>query len=524
MTDTTTRTPKQNYTRRRLLGAAATGGAALATGAWAAASGLLDAGGSGGGGAGLIVLPPNVRKALAAPPPSAQSSISDIKHVVLLMQENRSFDHYFGTMSGVAGFSDPNAITLSTGRSVFYQPTDTNPDGYLLPFHLDSQTTSAQKIPSTGHGWLVQHAAWNGGKMDSWLPAHYQYDRNKQNVPFIMGYYDETDLPFHRALADAFTICDRYHCSMMGPTSPNRIYWESGTINPPGGRGGPLLGNEPGVRRWRAYAEDLTDAGVSWKFYQVPGGMQSATRYFSAFQNPSTSSPLYKNSRQVAVDQFARDAMADRLATVSWLWPGPGQNEHPNESMPAAGAKFISDTIDAIAANPEVWAKTVFILVYDENDGLFDHVPPPTPPAGTDREFVYIDSPTGIPGMGYPIGGGFRVPCIIVSPWTAGGWVCSEPFDHTSCLQFLEVVTGVRASNVTPWRRQTFGDLTSAFRFQDPASAPSQLPDADAALALAEQQVATLPPPIAPTSNQVPPAQQPGQRPTVPERSESISR
>src|SRR5271163_1371165 len=104
---------------------------------------------------------------------------------------------------------------------------------------------------------------------------------------------------------------------------------------------------------------------------------------------------------------------------------------------------------------PYVWAKTLFILNYDENDGLFDHVPPPVAPAGTPHEFV----------EGLPIGGGFRVPCIIVSPWTAGGWVSSEPFDHTSVLQFLEIFTGVREPNISDWRRRTFGDLMSAFRF-----------------------------------------------------------
>src|SRR5271154_5376874 len=114
------------------------------------------------------LMPPNGRRALAAAPPAA--SLRDIKHVVLLMQENRSFDHYFGTMAGVRGFNDPKAITLSTGKSVFHQPDVKSPDGYMLPFHLDTLKTSAQKLPSTSHAWGVQHDAWNGGKMDRWLP------------------------------------------------------------------------------------------------------------------------------------------------------------------------------------------------------------------------------------------------------------------------------------------------------------------------------------------------------------------
>ena len=124
--------------------------------------------------------------------------------------------------------------------------------------------------------------------------------------------------------------------------------------------------------------------------------------------------------------------------------------------MPADGAAFVASKIDAIAANPDVWAKTAFILNYDENDGLFDHVAPPVPPAGHAAASSWTACPSAA---------GFRVPCIIVSPWTAGGWVCSQPFDHTSVLQFLEKFTGVREPNITEWRRQTFGDLTSAFRF-----------------------------------------------------------
>ena len=103
------------------------------------------------------------------------------------MQENRSFDHYFGTLAGVRGFDDPNALKLPNGKSVFYQPDAENPDGYLLPFHLDTRTTSAQKIPSTSHAWAVQHAAWNGGKMDNWLPAHRKADG--VNGPYVMGYH-----------------------------------------------------------------------------------------------------------------------------------------------------------------------------------------------------------------------------------------------------------------------------------------------------------------------------------------------
>jgi phospholipase C len=187
-------------------------------------------------------MPPHVRRILAAEPPR-QGSLGDIKHLVLLMQENRSFDHYFGTMAGVRGFGDPQALTLSAGRSVFHQPDPGHPNEFMLPFHLDTRTSSAQKIPSTSHAWAVQHDAWNGGRMDNWLPAHRKADGAK--APYIMGYHTREDIPFQFALAESFTICDAYFCSVLGPTWPNRMYWMTGTIDPDGEFGGPMTANTP---------------------------------------------------------------------------------------------------------------------------------------------------------------------------------------------------------------------------------------------------------------------------------------
>src|SRR6185436_6874784 len=163
--------------------------------------------------------------------------------------------------------------------------------------------------------------------------------------------------------------------------------------------------------------------------------------------------------------KFEFDAANDQLPAVSWIITTSTESEHP-DFMPAAGAAFVASKLNAIAANPDVWAKTAFILNYDENDGIFDHVAPPVPPPGTPKEFV----------KDLPIGGGFRVPCIIVSPWTAGGWVCSQPFDHTSVLQLLEKVTGVAEPNISEWRRQTFGDMLSAFQFEAERASPPGLP------------------------------------------------
>ncbi|MEU3503575.1 alkaline phosphatase family protein [Streptomyces hundungensis] len=471
-------------TRRRLLGSAA---------------------GAIGGAAALSLLPPSVREAVAAGRPRG-GSLRDVKHVVMLMQENRSFDHYFGTLSGVRGFRDPDALKLPNGRSVFYQPDAVNPRGYLLPFHLDTRSTSAQAIPSTSHAWAVQHQAWNGGAMDQWLPAHRKADG--ANGPYVMGYYTREDIPFQFALAETFTICDNYFCSVFGPTWPNRLYWMTGSIDPGGTKGGPVLNNTaPKPYRWTTYAERLQAAGVSWKVYQQDDDYGcNLLEQFQSFRDAKPGSPLYERGvRPQPEGTFEDDARNDRLPAVSWIMPTSHQSEHP-DYLPAAGADFVAQKIEAIAANPKVWAKTAFILNYDENDGLFDHVPPPTPRAGTADEFV----------GGLPIGGGFRVPAIIVSPWTVGGWVASEAFDHTSSLRFLEGFTGVKEPNISQWRRRTFGDLTSAFRFGSAVGRPPRLPDDTAEwLAEAEREVATLPKPVLPGADQSFPHQEPGPRPHV---------
>ncbi|MGH7668024.1 MAG: alkaline phosphatase family protein [Gemmatimonadaceae bacterium] len=474
-----------SFTRRRLLKGAASMAAMTAAAA---------------------LMPEHVRRLLAQTPPH-RGSLSEIKHVVLLMQENRSFDHYFGTMAGVRGFDDPHALRLADGRSVFHQPDRMNSDGYLLPFHLDTHATSAQRIPSTSHAWEVQHEAWNGGRMDRWLPAHRKADG--ANGPYCMGYHTRADIPFQFALAEAFTICDAYHCSVFGPTSPNRMYWMTGTVDPDGAGGGPMIDNTipKNGYYWKTYAERLEEAGISWKVYQEKDNYGcNMLEAFPAFSDAPTSSSLYQRGMtHDDAGRFEYDARNDQLPAVSWIIPTSYQSEHP-DYMPAAGAAYVASKIDAIAANPDVWAKTAFILDYDENDGIFDHVAPPVPPAGAPHEFVH----------GLPIGAGFRVPCIVVSPWTAGGWVCSEPFDHTSVLRFLEHFTGVREPNISEWRRRTFGDLTSAFRFNARATLPPALPDTSGPLTLARYEADHLPKPVLPEGAQRQPTQEKGARRRVP--------
>jgi phospholipase C len=283
----------------------------------------------------------------------------------------------------------------------------------------------------------------------------------------------------------------------------------TGMIDPDTTGGGPIIVNKvpPQGLRWKTYAERLEEAGVSWRVYQHgPGQPHNLLRAFSRFMDaPGGSALQLRGMPAVSEGQFEYDARNDRLPAVSWLCPSVEASEHPAQT-PAEGARFIASKLDAIAANPDVWAKTVFILNYDENDGLFDHVPPPVPPDGTPHEFV----------GGLPIGGGFRVPCILISPWTAGGWVCSQPFDHTSVLQFLERFTGVRETNISDWRRKAFGDLTAAFRFDEAASRPPMVPDTGAMLEMSRYAAKNLPLPPIPRADQTVPEQEKGTRPRIP--------
>jgi phospholipase C len=470
-----------------------------------------------------FALPAALRKAIDNAPPSLLSTkrlvppLSEIKHVVVLMQENRSFDHYFGAMPGVRGFSDPNAIP-----GVFKQanPTTANPNNYLYPFHADTTSTSAQNLPSTSHSWLPQHGSYNGGLMNGFVTSRLTDvdgdDYDGEAAQYSMAYFTRNDVPFQWALADAFTICDGYHCSVLGPTWPNRLYLMTGQIDPAGHAGGPTYGNFVPTEgfSWKTYPELLTAGGVSWKVYQeVDNYGFNVLEYFDQYQNAPVSSALYQNAMKFyQPGQFEYDAINDRLPTVSYILPTSYQSEHP-DFMPAAGADFVASKVNAIASNPDVWAKTLFILIYDENDGYFDHVVPPVAPPGTTGEFVTTSAGTNPKDAPGPIGLGFRVPCILVSPWTLGGFVCHDTFDHTSVTRLLELITGVKNPNITAWRRETVGDFSTALGTVPGGRFP-RLPDTKAQLELAEKEIVEFQLPVVPPgSSQTPPSQPPGRKP-----------
>jgi phospholipase C len=509
------------FSRRKLIGgsAAIAGGAALAA-----------------------YLPASVLKAMDAGA-ATPFDPSQVKHIVYLMMENRSFDHYFGAMPGVAGFSDPKATTLPNGNTVFQQPDPDNPLGYLEPFHLDTTKNGSAAVPSLSHAWQVQHASLNGGANDGWIRAHQASD-NDTSGAFTMGYYTGADIPFQWALAQAFTICDQYHCSVLGPTHPNRYVWQTGTVDPQGLAGGPALDNNAaaGTYSWTTPAEALTAAGYTWKCYQQSDNygtnmyenmkqFVNAPKTSAMYQNAFSVSTLFGNGTPGGIGDptnptaatdpahaFEEDCANGTLPDVSWLHTTSTASEHPSY-LPAAGAQFVASILEALAANTELWNSTVFILNYDENDGFFDHVVPPSPSkAQYPEEFVHLPSPGGSPGGGLPVGGGFRVPCTLISPWTVNGGVYSDVLDHTSGLQFLEEVTKagglsnkgpITVSTISNWRRATFGNMLPAFQ-TTAAPAPSNTAftaSATAAQLTAQTTTSKLPLPAFPGRTQNVPTQ-----------------
>ena len=550
------------------------------------------------------MLPASIQRA-AAIDPEVGSTYLDAEHVVILMQENRSFDHCFGTLRGVRGFNDPRAITLPNKNKVWMQTNDGGET--YIPFRFDMHNTKATWMGAVPHSRSSQVDAYNYGKYDKWLQSKRVRNKKYADMPLTLGHYTREDIPFTYALADAFTVCDQHFCSVMSSTDPNRLYFWTGSIKIDEGQGRyrqRIRNNFPGLGKlnWDTFPERLQDNGISWKMYQndiMAGGgfkgeertwlanfgcnplewfanynVKFSSRYIQGLQQqvvelpneikaledkikslPNNDTSLEKlksalaKKKEVLKDaqkdledwsqenynklsekekelyqraftinkgdpyyhdltplsytaengeerslkvpkgdvlhQFREDVEMGKLPTVSWLVPPGNLIDHP--SSPWYGSFYVSEILDILTKNPEIWKKTIFILTFDENDGYFDHVPPFVAPnplnpetgkcsPGLDIALEYIhredELKEGIPSSDAregSIGLGFRVPLIVASPWSRGGNVCSQVFDHTSTLQFLEGFfnkkygKNIKENNITDWRRAVAGDLTAVF-------------------------------------------------------------
>lgn len=499
---------------------------------------LRAAAGTVAGAGALSLLPPAVRKALAIPANHRTGSLRDVEHIVVLMQEDRAFDHYFGAMRGVRGFADRFPIPVAdgpglAGKTVWYQRDVSDPaaPATLAPFHLDTEHVfELMRVTGTPHTWSNTQDAWGQGCMQQWPTFKKRH---------AMGYFKEGDVPFQYALANAFTVADAYHASFLGGTNTNRCFLWSGTNDPLGKGNGPAIGNAynklgggkpDGGYAWTTYPERLEAAGVSWQIYQdmADNYALNATVGFKTYRDayrgvPGAQAALRDKALGTRnLDLLRQDVLEGRLPQVSWICPTRQGSEHPSPSSPAQGAAYVSAVLDALTADPAVWSKTVLLLMYDENDGFFDHMPPPAVPsylawhadpaqatlAGAstaDTRGEYHELITGVEAddlpryLHRPYGLGMRVPMIAISPWSKGGWVNSEVFDHTSVIRFIEARFGVHEPNITPWRRAVCGDLTSLFDFAAPdqsdavASLPATAPRAARARALKGTRIPVIP-------------------------------
>jgi len=549
-------------------------------------------------------LPASIQKAMAINP-APGSTFMDAEHVVLLMQENRSFDHCFGTLKGVRGYNDPRAIDLPDKNKVWLQ-SNSKGETYA-PFRLDIKNTKSTWMHSLPHSWRNQVNSRNDGKYDKWLDNKRNSIPEYANMPLTLGYHTREDIPFYYALADAFTVCDQNFCSALTGTNPNRLFFWTGTIREEQNENSRAhVWNDDmdyGTLKWATFPERLEENGISWKCYQnevaidtgfegeedawlsnfqdnpleffaqynihlhephiiamekraaeLPGmidelqkkiaalpvgdsntaelkrqliemkellvavnkdrdayklGMfeklsdREKSLHKKAFDNNKNDPDFHKLvdlkyddngvEREFKVPkgdvlhQFREDVKNGNLPTVSWLSAPENFSDHPTSAW--YGAWYVSEVMDILTQNPEVWKKTIFVLAYDENDGYFDHVPPFAAPhshkegtgkvsKGIDTRVEFVTLEQELARNDFPekydrensIGLGFRVPLVIASPWSKGGWVNSEVFDHTSTLQFLEKFlsqkTGktIKEHNISDWRRTICGDLTTVFR------------------------------------------------------------
>ncbi len=416
------------------------------------------------------------------------------------MQENRSFDSYFGTFPNVRGFDDKR------NRGAFSQPGYDgvgSKDGKLLPFHFAGKQPIGQCIADPTHDWAPQHQSWNGGRNNQFYLAHSASQYDGPAAPSVMGYYRKGDIRVHWRLARNYTLCDRYFSSVIGPTQPNRSYAISAWLGQDGQDGGPTIetlfdgDGFIGDFTWETYPERLTAEGVTWKSYTEAGGQFD--NIFTCFSNYKNDPALRALGIEPTYPQdFLADIDAGNLPQVSFIQVAFNHSEHA-AFPPALGEYAISQVLQAIWAKPELWRKTAVIINYDENGGFFDHVPPPVPEEGTPGEFLSMPTlPAAAGGVRGPIGLGFRVPCTVVSPWSKGGLISSKTFDHTSVLRMLETRFGVGIPNLTKWRRKNTADLTEAFNFAErPDFTVPKLPPTsnDAPLTSTDQCTEFTPPP-----------------------------
>jgi phospholipase C len=324
-----------------------------------------------------------ILKALAIEPEPG-SSYLDAEHIVILMQENRSFDHCYGTLQGVRGYNDPRAITLPNGNPVWVQ---TNAAGKsYAPFRLNLKDTKATWMGFLPHNWASQVDARNGGKHNGWLEAKKSGRKQYASMPLTLGHYNRDDIPFYYALADAFTICDQHFCSSLTPTLPNRLYFWTGTV-----RERPTVDSPANVRNeqvinnnwemgWTTFPERLEERGISWKIYQneldVPSGLDdeedawlgnfgcNITEYFPQYH--AAAHPLHR-----AYLEKMRPVLPDRIAALKKQIAAKGLTEEQTAKLKKELDNYQSDAAYLAQEWPH-WDENVFERLSPQAKALYE--------------------------------------------------------------------------------------------------------------------------------------------------------
>jgi phospholipase C len=331
----------------------------------------------------------------------------DVVHTtVIVLQENHTFHNYFGTYPGVDG---------TAGRSICL-PDAPGSARCVAPSHFPSRSP-----PSLKHDWATAHAAYNAGKMDAFVYA--------EGDPGTMGFFDRGDLPHYWAAADQYTLCDRYFTSVMSESAPNHLHLVAGTA-------GGLENNQvPASLPFPPVFQSLDGAGVSWKVYGF-------TKWYERFAYVQ-SHPAAR-SRFAGPTEFAKDLAAGQLPEVAWIVGAPGGSEHPPQDVGVGSGSVAADIVNPLGASP-YWAGLALFVTWDDYGGFYDHVGPPA-----------------VDAYGY----GFRVPCLVISPFARAGHIDSTVYDHCSILRFIENRYGLSPLAA---RDAAAVDLSAAFDFTQPA-------------------------------------------------------
>ena len=319
-----------------------------------------------------------------------------IDTIVVLVMENRSFDHYYGALSLEEGRDDVEGLTP--------EMSNPHPDGYDVPI----KPAEVDCVDDPPHSWDASHDQFNDGAMDGFV-SEYVDDTTAERVPEVMGYWNRDMLPTLYAMADLFTICDHWFCSVMSSTWPNRFYAQAA-------QSGGETGNDMPAEAFDSIYTRFEQADLEWGVFY--GNLPSAALMPDTATDPA----------MVPIESFFERAAEGTLPPLCWVEPVYGRNDdHPPEH-PLAGQIFIQSIYEALASSPQ-WDRTLFVVTYDEHGGFFDHVAPPT--TADDRSDEGFDQL------------GFRVPTAIVGPWVKPGYVSKVVYDHTSWIAFATKLFGL---------------------------------------------------------------------------------